>query len=243
MNAERLTAALRNPKHSKTALLPYLVAGYPSRASFHELLLAVSEVADAVEVGVPFTDPMADGVSIQAASQAALKDGVNLGWILEVVADCPVPVALMGYLNPFLAYGASLQRDLEAAAIQALIVPDLPLEEQAMLPGIPLVQLVTPLTSVSRQAALSEASAGFVYAVTTRGVTGSEVALNPALAYLDRVRRGSGLPVMAGFGIRRPEQVDQLRDHCDGVIVGSALVQVLAQGGDPVGFLRQLLGA
>lgn len=241
MNPQRLTDALRNPRHRQGGLVAYLVAGYPSPSAFPEVLQRVAEVADAIEVGVPFTDPMADGVSIQHASQAALAAGVDLPWILDAVRECPVPTALMGYLNPFLAHGPSLATDLAAAGVSALIVPDLPYEERSILPDVPLVQLVTPLTEDARMAVLCNASQGFVYCVTVTGPTGGRSRLDAAPATLDRARRHARLPVLAGFGIRHPDQVRSLAPHADGVIVGTALVECLTRGDDPGAFLAWLM--
>ncbi|MBX2799510.1 MAG: tryptophan synthase subunit alpha [Myxococcales bacterium] len=239
-----ITQALRSPKHGSGALVAYLVAGYPDREAFRALLHRVATVADVIEVGVPFTDPMADGVSIQQASHAALQQGVDLPWILQTVAGCPVPVALMGYLNPFLAFGDGLPQALVQADVSALIVPDCPLHERHILGEVPQVQLVTPLTEPGRMADLCEASSGFVYAVTRTGITGTALdsEREGLSSYLGRVRNATALPVMAGFGVRAATDVQRLSPHCDGVIVGSALVDVLARGDDPVAFLHQLMG-
>ena len=248
--AERLEAALRTPKRpGRPALMPYLTAGFPRREGFGELLARVSSVADAIELGVPFSDPMADGVSIQAASQAALQDGVSLRWILEMLGETEreCPVLLMSYLNPLLAYGFSdLARDAAAAGVCGLIVPDLPFEECGPLreaaegAGLGLVQLVTPLTPPGRLETLAAASRGFLYAVTMTGTTGGEVP-DDLSDYLGRLRAAASVPVCAGFGIRRAAQVQALTGHADGVIVGSALIDVLRRGEDPLAFLAGLV--
>jgi len=250
----RITAAVRAASRGgEPALIAYLTAGFPSRAAFAQHVRALARGADLLEVGVPFTDPMADGVTIQRSSQAALAQGVSLPWILsELTALAPlgVPVLLMSYLNPLLAFG--LERLAPAAAragVSGFIVPDLPFDESAALraalagEGLALVQMVTPVTRPERLAELCRASEGFVYAVTMTGTTGRSVAVPPeTLDYLDRVRRTSELPVCAGFGIRGREQVERLRGHVDGVIVGSALVEVLERGEDPVAWLAALRG-
>lgn len=236
-----ITEAIRSPKRPGPALVAYLTAGYPSRATFSDVLAAVAEVADVVEVGVPFSDPMADGVTIQETSRLALEQGVDLDYILREVQGCRTPVALMGYLNPFLARGPRLAEELRGVGVEALIVPDLPLEEQAILPGVPLVQLVTPVTPPERRRALVGASHGFVYAVTVAGVTGGQV--EAATDSLDAIRAVSQLPVCAGFGIRTAAQVTRLAPHCDGVVVGTALLEVVGRGEDPGAFLAGLRGA
>jgi tryptophan synthase alpha chain len=249
---ERITAAIRSTTQGGgTALVPYITAGYPHKDRFIPTLKAIAGAADVVEVGVPFSDPMADGVTIQRASHAAIAAGVSLRWILaELTAAAPfaAPIVLMSYLNPLLNFG--FER-LAAAAVPAgvcgFIVPDLPIEESADLAaaldrqGLALIQLVTPATPADRLKTLCAASRGFVYAVTVTGITGGARELPAEVTdYLDRVRALTTLPVCAGFGVRRTEQVRMLAPHADGVVVGSALVEQLEAGGDPVTFLRSL---
>jgi tryptophan synthase alpha chain len=233
------------------ALVGYLTAGFPSRQRFREHLRALALGCDVVEVGVPFTDPMADGVTIQRASLAALAQGVSLPWILEEIAalrGLSAPLLLMSYLNPLLAFGLGrLPESAAAAGVSGFIVPDLPLDESSELRDaldereLALVQMVTPVTGPQRLAQLCARSQGFVYAVTMTGTTGRNVAVPAAvLEYLDRVRAAAPLPVCAGFGIRNREQVERLRGHVDGVVVGSALVEVLERDEDPGEFLRAL---
>jgi tryptophan synthase alpha chain len=248
---ERISAALRAPAAGAPALVAYLTAGFPQRQTFGQELRALASVADVVEVGVPFTDPMADGVTIQRASQAALAQGVSLAWILEQLSglkDLRAPLVLMSYLNPLLAFG--LERLAHAAAragVAGFIVPDLPLDESESLGAaldreqLALVQMVTPVTEPERLAALCARSQGFVYAVTMTGTTGRDVAVpDSVLGYLDRVRALSSLPVCAGFGIRARAQVERLRGHVDGVVVGSALVELLERGESPGAWLEGL---
>ncbi len=252
---ERISAAIRSSTAAgRTALVPYITAGYPQKDQFIITLRAIAQEADVVEVGVPFSDPMADGVTIQRASHAAIAAGVSLRWILAELskaAPFDAPVVLMSYLNPLLSFG---YEQLAAAAVPAgvcgFIVPDLPIEEsdefRAALDarGLALIQLVTPATPPERLKALCAASRGFVYAVTTTGITGSGKELPASVgSYLDQVRGLSSLPVCAGFGVRRAEQVRSLAPHADGVIVGSALVEQIESGGDPVAFLRALRSA
>lgn len=251
---ERISGALRTASRSgEPALVAYLTAGFPSRERFAQDVHALARGADVIEIGVPFTDPMADGVTVQRSSQAALAQGVTLDGILHELSAMPpvaVPVLLMSYLNPLLAFGLGR---LPAAAVRAgvsgFIVPDLPYDESAELndaltgEGLGLVQMVTPVTRPERLARACEASEGFVYAVTMTGTTGRSAAVpSETLDYLDRVRAHSRIPVCAGFGIRGPEQVARLRGHVDGVIVGSALVEVLERGEDPAAWLAALRG-
>ena len=249
---EHVSAAIRTAAaRGEPALVAYITAGFPSRERFRQHLRAVADAADVIEVGVPFTDPMADGVTIQRASLAALAQGASLAWILEELAalrGIGPPLLLMSYLNPLLAFGIGrLAASAAASGVSGFIVPDLPLDESSELRAaldegkLALVQMVTPVTGAERLAQLCAGSEGFVYAVTMTGTTGRNVAV-PAevLAYLDRVRAIAALPVCAGFGIRSREQVERLRGHVDGVVVGSALVEVLERGEDPGEFLRAL---
>jgi tryptophan synthase alpha chain len=246
---ERLEAAVHSSGAPK--LITFLTAGYPARNKFREHLRALAAGSDAVEIGVPFTDPMADGVTIQRSSHEALKQGVNLQWILDeltAIAPLTTPLLLMSYLNPLLAYGYDR---LAAASVRAgvcgFIVPDLPLDESAEMRAaldkhaIALVQMVTPVTTAERLARLCAASRGFVYAVTTTGTTGKNFAVSDELTqYLDRVRAASRVPVCAGFGIRSREQVQKLHGHVDGVVVASALIEMLDRGEDPQPWLAAL---
>lgn len=234
------------------ALVAFLTAGFPDRESFGARLESVAAVADVIEIGVPFSDPMADGATIQRASRVALEQGVTLAWILEELASLDprprAPILLMSYLNPLLACGLGrLPRAAHAAGVAGFIVPDLPWEECGELraalshAGIALVQMVTPVTPPARLAMLACGSQGFVYAVTSTGTTGGAIDVPDAtLAYLDRVRAAASLPVCAGFGIRSAEQVSRLAGHADGVIVGSALVETIERGDDVARYLRSL---
>ncbi len=251
---ERIADAIRRGAASgEPALVAFLTAGFPSTARFREDLAAVAAGADVVEIGVPFTDPMADGMTIQRSSQAALKQGVSLRWILGELAAMQrpsAPLVLMSYLNPLLQYGyARLATAAAAAGVCGFIVPDLPFDEGDELraalgeAGVALIQMVTPVTTPQRLAQVCAASEGFVYAVTMTGTTGRNVAVpDTVVEYLDTVRRASPVPVCAGFGIRSREQVERLRGHVEGVVVGSALVEVLERGEDPTPWLRALRG-
>jgi tryptophan synthase alpha chain len=249
---EQITAAIRQAAASDgVAMVPYITAGYPDKAKFIDTLRAIAAVADVVEVGVPFSDPMADGVTIQRSSHHAIANGVSLRWILSElgkVEDIGAPLVLMSYFNPLLAFGyARLVDACLRSGVCGFIVPDLPLEEgtdfRAALDsaGLASIQLVTPATPPDRMSRLCAASRGFVYAVTVKGITGGATALPEDVPdYLDRVQSIATLPVCAGFGVREAAQVKQLGRHADGVIVGSALVEQLEAGNDPARFLTSL---
>ena len=249
---ERVAAAIRAANEAgRTGLVPFVTAGYPEPKDFISTLKAVAGVGDVVEVGIPFSDPMADGMTIQRSSFEALQKGVSLAWIfdeLEKAGGFDAPLVMMSYLNPLLAFGYEklADRALETGVF-GFIVPDLPFEESEEIRsvledrGLGLIQLVTPATPDDRLKTLCDASRGFVYAVTITGITGGDTGLPPDLAdYLDKVSAVSGIPVCAGFGIRKSSDVANVGEHASGAIVGSALVEVLERGEDPTGFLNSL---
>lgn len=250
--AQRLTQAILNPKRAgRPAIMPYVTSGYPSREGFAELLLGLADVADAIEVGVPFSDPTADGPVIQRSSRAALDAGVTLSWILDTLRTLPrppaAPLVLMSYLNPLLASGLErLVDEVGALGVCGFIVPDLPWEEGEALRalaharGLAVIQLVTPVTSDARLRMLTAGDGGFVYAVTMTGTTGAAMDPGAVAGFLDRVRAVSALPVCAGFGIRTAAHVRALAGHADGAVVGSALIEAQGRGEDAVAFVRAL---
>lgn len=250
---ERVSAAIRAANDSgRPALVPFITAGYPKADDFIATLKDIAAVGDVVELGIPFSDPMADGMTIQRSSFEALRQGVSLEWIFEqcerAAGDIDAPLVMMSYLNPLLAFGYDrLAARAKATGVCAFIVPDLPFEESEDLrtaleaEGLGLIQLVTPATPPERLKKLCSASRGFVYAVTITGITGGASSLPADLAgYLDAVSEAAELPVCAGFGIRKPEDVAAVGQHAAGAIVGSALVEVLERGEDPAAFLASL---
>jgi tryptophan synthase alpha chain len=250
---DRISQALA--RRGEPAIVAFLTAGYPDPATFLPTLQRVAAAADAVELGVPFSDPMADGVTIQRSSEQAIAHGVNLHWIFDRLDsrdfEIEAPLMMMSYLNPLLAFGyEALAERAVAAGVDGFLVPDLPYEESAPLKavldvhGLALVQFVTPATSDERMAMIAAASQGLVYAVTRTGITGGSDELPFELtSYLARVKAASKLlPVCAGFGVREARQVRQIGEHADGVIVGSALVEALERGDDPAAFLESLRG-
>ena len=249
---ERVSKSLQAANDAgRTALVPFITAGYPDPKAFITTLKTIARVGDVVEVGIPFSDPMADGMTIQRSSFEALQKGVSLAWIfdeLENAADIGTPLVMMSYLNPLLAFGYErlADRALETG-VCAFIVPDLPFEESDEIraaleaKGLGLIQLVTPATPDDRLSMLCDASKGFVYAVTITGITGGDTGLPSDLAsYLDKVSATSSIPVCAGFGIRAADDVANVGKHASGAIVGSALVEVLERNDDPEAFLQSL---
>jgi len=252
--ATNLADAIRAVRRERVAVVAFLTAGFPSKENFARDLAELAAEADVVEIGVPFTDPMADGVTIQRSSYEALRQGVTLHWIIETLRSLPkvkAQLVFMGYFNPMLAYGLpKLAADAAAVGISGFIVPDLPIEESAAFEsalgaqGLALIRMVTPVTPPARLEQLCRSAQGFVYAVSMTGTTGRSVGTGGVapeiLDYLDKVRKLASVPVCAGFGIRGPAQVRLLDPHADGVIVGSALVEVLERGEDPAKFIREL---
>jgi tryptophan synthase alpha chain len=237
-------------------LVPYLMAGHPDAAHTRELgrRLATSGAA-AIELGVPYSDPLADGPVIQRAGQRALDAGASLDGCLEIAEDIAAeqaaPVVLMTYINPVFAYGVQrFARDAAEVGVTGVIMPDLPAEESSTVAGalraagLETIFLVAPTSSDERITAACKASTGFVYCVTVTGITGSRAALPSDVPdLLDRVRQQTTLPVAAGFGISQPEHVAALRGHADAAVVGSAIVKQVDEGRDPLPLVRELLSA
>jgi tryptophan synthase alpha chain len=226
----------------RTGLVCYAMGGDPTLAATEELLRAVDgEGADVIEIGLPFSDPIADGPTLQAAATRALRGGATLGRLLEVVErlELRAPVVAMGYMNPVECMGShAFARALAQAGIAGAIIPDLPLEEAGPLradlagAGVDLVPLIAPTTGPERAAAIARQARGFLYYVSVTGVTGARAELPADLAgRLRELRALSPVPVAVGFGISRPEQAAALRGLADGVVVGSALVAAHHQGG------------
>ncbi len=249
---ERIAGAFARAKaERRLAVLIYLTVGYPDRASTGALLrAAIAGGADLLELGVPFSDPLADGATVQRASEVALANGITLADCLaeaqRVVAERGVPVVLMGYTNPFERYGYD-RFAIEAApmGVAGVIVPDLPAEESATFDraldpaGMARIDLYAPTTPDERLARLVPASRGFVYCVSVTGVTGARRALGADVnAFVGRVRRHTALPIALGFGISEAAHVAALRGLVDGVAVGSAAIDAVTAASDKPAALR-----
>ena len=241
---------IKAPKASGPALIPFITAGYPNAEDFKQTLFEISKKADVIEIGVPFSDPMADGVTIQRSSHMAIENGVTLKWIFNQLKEINLdtPIVLMSYLNPLYVFGMQelVKASLESG-VDGFIVPDLPIEESKEFndrlseAGLALIQLVTPATPKDRIEMITNQSSGFIYAVTVKGVTGGEDALSAdVIDYLEQVQEIAKIPVCAGFGIREKSDVEMLANHVDGIIVGSAIVETIEQGNSPTEFLDQL---
>lgn len=221
---------------------PYIMAGDGGLETLKPTILKLQQIGvSAIEVGIPFTDPVADGPTIEQAGERALAHGVTLKKILaeltSFVSEIQVPLVAMTYLNPILAYGIeAFARDAKLAGIKGLIVPDMPYEESALLHAtlkendIALVQLVSLMSPPERIKKLATASEGFIYAVTVNGTTGERTSFASELAeHFANLKSASNIPVLAGFGISTPEHVKSFGEIADGVIVGSKIVTALVE--------------
>jgi tryptophan synthase alpha chain len=235
---------LKNAFAHGPALVTYVMAGDPDLATSRAMALACVEGgADVVELGMPFSDPIADGLTLQQAAERALAKGTRVEDCLELAAQLrrrvDTPLVLMGYVNPVLTYGERrFFRECRSAGVDAVILPDVPPEEASELrtlagdAGVGTVFLLAPTSTPERQRAAAEASTGFVYFVSVTGVTGARRSIPKTLANQVReVRRLSPVPVVVGFGIGDPAQARAVARYADGVVVGSAIVSRVAQGG------------
>lgn len=253
MSESRLDAAWSRLRSAgRTALIPYLTAGYPSVDTSREALRAAALQADIIEVGVPFSDPLADGPTIQRSTFEALRQGMTLAGTLDLIARAELdrPVVVFSYLNPILRYGLDrFLRDAEALDVAGLLLTDLPagadptVEDAVHASRLDLIRLIAPTTRPDRLAQAVAGAEGFVYLVARLGVTGASSALAPDLpGTIARVRAATPLPVAVGFGISTPAQASAVAELADGVVVGSALVDALGRGGvsAAMAFLRSL---
>jgi tryptophan synthase alpha chain len=251
--APRLEEALRARKDLK--LVAYIMAGHPTQKRSIEVgkRLANSGIA-ALEIGIPHSDPLADGPVIQRAGQAALEHGMTVGGSLEVaaaIASEGIPVVLMTYINPVLAFDPrKFAAEAAQAGVAGVIVPDLPVEESEPVSGwlraasLDTIFMVAPTTSDQRIQSICEHSSGFVYCVTVTGITGARKQLPDGLKDLIAgVRKHTTLPIAAGFGISRPEHLAALRGTADAAAVGSAIVERIDKGSDPTTLVKELLKA
>ncbi len=242
-------AALR--AEGRGAFIPFLEAFDPDRETSMTMLRGLSAAgADLIEIGVPFTDPMADGPTVQRAGQRGLKAGATLAGTLGMVRefraqDQATPIILMGYYNPILSYGDAFCADAAAAGVDGLIIVDVPPEEAdeiepaARAAGLDMIRLIAPTTDDARLTKVLAATTGFVYYVAITGITGTRSASSALLAdAIPRIRRYTDLPIAIGFGVRTPEQAADAARIADGAVVGSALIETLAADLDEEGRAR-----
>lgn len=238
----RIAATFARAKaDGRAVLIPYMTAGFPDLATSEAVILSlVAGGADLIEIGVPFSDPLADGATVQRASQVALTNGIRLADCLELVQrlrsvhGVTVPLLFMGYYNPILRYGVErFAQDAARVGLDGVIVPDLPTEESDELLTAcranhrDLIFLVAPTSTTHRITEVAARASGFVYCVSLTGVTGSRSEMPDVAPYLRRIRERTALPLAIGFGISTPAHVRQVAAIADGVVVGSALINAL----------------
>lgn len=242
--SDRIAAMFRRIR-GRAALVPFLCGGDPTPELMPDILhAAVRGGADMIEIGMPFSDPMADGPTIQQGDLRALAAGMTTRKLLEIVRafraqDAETPLVMMGYLNPVLAYGDDFCRDAKAAGLDGLLIVDLPPEEaDTLLPamrtaGLHLVRLATPTTDAQRLPAVLDGASGFLYYVAVAGTTGQKSASAATIAdALRPIRAATDLPLAVGFGVRTPEQAAAIARHADAVVVGSAIVERIGAAAD-----------
>jgi tryptophan synthase alpha chain len=242
---------------TRPLIVPFVTAGYPEFGSTAGLVRAMAAAgADMIEIGMPFSDPLADGPTIQAASEIALAKGMTIAGVLDIVRGLrggsgldQVPVLLMGYCNPLFRYGLErFARDAAAAGVDGLIVPDLPPEESGeyseacAAAGLSTVFLMAPNTPDERVRVVDAASTHFSYCVSVTGVTGARGGLGEGtVQFLERVAGIAEKPFVVGFGVKSAEQVRVLGPHAAGVVVGSALIDAMKQNSDPIAAVTDLV--
>ena len=245
---------IENAFKNKPIFMPYFPLGYPDLGASIDVIEAMARNgADLIEVGLSFSDPLADGPVIQHATQIALEKGITVKKSLEAVKDLrkrgvDVPLILMGYYNPMLAYGLEkFVHDTMDAGVDGFIIPDLPIEESEEFvevigqSSLPLIQMLAPTTPVERMEMIARNAKGFIYLVSVTGVTGERKSLAEGLGDLiTRVREHASVPVCVGFGISTPEQAKEVGTLADGVIVGSACVKMIGNSEKPVEAAKQL---
>jgi len=240
-------------EQGQTGFIPFSVAGYPNREESLKIFLALAEAGDILEFGFPFSDPVADGPVIQKASAQAIRGGITMDAALDMIADIrkqsEIPIIFFGYFNPILKYGPErfISR-AEACGVDGVLVVDLPREEAHWLKpladkaGLAWIYLASPTTPPSRIKKMDEEGSGFLYYVSSTGVTGAKDSLPPGLAEkCESVRQACHLPLVVGFGISRPQHASLLKPHVDGVVVGSALLSQI-QNGYSLEALRDWIG-
>lgn len=246
---ERINAA---NKAGRKAVIPFLTAGFPTKTDFFTHLEELdANGADIIEIGVPFSDPAADGPVVEAASIRALEQGVTLHWIMQELikrkGQYQAELVLMGYINPFFQYGfAEFAEDAAKAGVSGLIVPDLPFGEDQEFKtilkeqGIALISLIGLNTPKERMQAYAEQAEGYVYVVSYMGTTGAAVAFPPELKKtLSDAREAFDIPLALGFGIKEPQQLEPFGDAIDAVVFGSALIKDIEEKGTAVPFMER----
>ena len=235
-------------------IIPFLTAGYPSKEDILYMVLAAEKSGAAmVELGMPFSDPLADGPVIQESSQKAIENGVTINWILETVSDIrkqsEIPIALMGYINPILKFGLTkFTKSCSDAGVDGLIIPDLPPEEaddyvtSSKINGISPILLVAPNTPEKRIQKISKLGGDLIYCVAILGITGGRGSVGDQLiSYLNRVEKNSNCPFIVGFGIKEREDIVEINQIAHGAVVGSAIIHEMQNSNNPVEVIKNYI--
>jgi len=251
----RIAAAFAQAKkENRAAVIPYLTAGYPNPEEYLQIARAMLEQADLLEIGLPYSDPLGDGPTIQRSGDAALKQGIFTGRVLELVQvlrrSTEKPLLLMTYINPVIAYGSRrFFADFAAAGLDGVILPDLPPDEDPALvaeardAGLDTTFLLAPTSTDERIKIVTSYVSGFVYTVSVTGVTGAREQLPDLAPLVGRIKQQTDKPVAIGFGISGAETARQAARVADGVVVGSALIREIEAGRDPAGLLAEIRAA
>ena len=234
-------------KNKTEKVIPFLTAGYPDKGDTVNIVLAAEKSGAAmVELGMPFSDPLADGPLIQKSSQIAIENGVTINWILETVSDIrkqsEIPIVLMGYINPIFKFGLTNFLGIcSKVGVDGLIIPDLPPEEAddflklSKTNAISPILLVAPNTPEDRIQSISKLAGDLIYCVAILGITGSRLSVDAQLkSYLDRVEKNSDCPFIVGFGIERRDDVIAINEMAHGAVIGSAIIKEISKSDDPI---------
>ncbi|MBI5573090.1 MAG: tryptophan synthase subunit alpha [Elusimicrobia bacterium] len=247
---EKLLAELKIK--NKKALTVFLTAGYPDIKTTEKIILEIEKHSDIIELGIPFSDPIADGPTIQESSQKSLEKKTNLKKIFSIVENIRnrtnIPIILMGYLNPIYRFGLkSFFQKAKKIGIDGLIIPDLAYEENTEIAklakkyNMAFIPLVSLTTEKNRAKKIAKSSTGFVYVTAVTGITGARKSVSDDLIpYLTMMRKETKKPLLVGFGISKPEHIKKLKNYCDGFIVGSAVIELIRQKKSVKNFLKGL---
>jgi tryptophan synthase alpha chain len=231
-------------KNNRKAFIPFITCGFPGLDSFLELFETLDKNgADIIEIGIPFSDPLADGPVIQTTSKIALKNGVNTDVVFKSIVkirrSSDTPIAIMTYFNTIYHYGPEkFLKNAESAGVNGLIVPDLPLEEFIYYESyfnranIDSIMLASLTSGKERLKNIAEKSRGFIYCISVKGVTGVRSSISPeVINFLKNLRKITSLPLALGFGLSSKKQIDQIKDYCDGIIIGSKILSLILEAG------------
>lgn len=247
---EKLLTELK--RKNKKALVVFLTAGYPDIKTTEKIILEIERYADIIELGIPFSDPIADGATIQYSSQKALKKNISVKKIFSIVKNIrkktDIPIVLMGYLNPIYNFGLERFCSIaEKTGVDGVIIPDLPCEENMEITShakrhkIAFIPLVSLTTEKNRAKKIAESSTGFVYVTAVTGITGARKDVSDDLIpYLIMMRKETKKPLLVGFGISKPEHIKKLKNYCDGFIVGSAIIDLIRRKESVKNFIKGL---